>query len=39
MINWLIEVSLRNRFLVIVFFPKRNFSRFTRDLSERGWVR
>jgi hypothetical protein len=39
MINWLIEVSLRHRFLVIVFFPKRNFSRFTRDLSARGWVR
>jgi hypothetical protein len=39
MINWLIEVSLQNRFLVIVFFPKRNFSRFTHDLSERGWVR
>ena len=35
MINWLIEVSLRHRFLVIAFFPKRNFSRFTRDLSER----
>jgi hypothetical protein len=39
MINWLIEVSLRNRFLAIAFFPKRNFSRFTRGLSERGWVR
>jgi hypothetical protein len=39
MINWLIEVSLRNRFLVMVFFPKRNFSQFTRNLSEGGWVR
>jgi hypothetical protein len=39
MINWLIEISLRHRFLVIALFPKRNFSRFTSDLLARGWVR